>query len=68
MYQTTQALQMSSSYTQHERLHEAATERMAREVPKASHVSWATHFTPFQRRMVTVAVAVGTVLGVVALI
>ena len=66
MYQTTQAMQMNSSYMQQERLRDAAAERLARVAQSAGHAEQHSSHD-FAHRMVAVAVALVTVLGVVAL-
>jgi hypothetical protein len=66
MYQDTWALQQNASYAQQALLHEAEVSRLARHA-HGSDEEKPFSFHHFQRRLVAVAVALVTVLGVVAL-
>ena len=63
MYQTTQALQMNVKYMQQDMLRDAAADHMARE----AHGQDKGERAAFQHKLVALAVALVTVLGVVAL-
>jgi hypothetical protein len=64
MYQTTAALQLNSDYMQHELVAEAEARRLAKG-SQEDEPQFSLHRV--QRRFVAVAVALVTVLGVVAL-
>ena len=66
MYQSTHSLQLNSDYLQHELLRDAEARRLARGSQSHEEEHWS--FYHFQRRLVAVAVALVTVLGVIALI
>ena len=65
MYQSTHSLQLNSDYVQHELLRDAEARRQARGTQSEDEPRFSLHRV--QRRMVAVAVALVTVLGVVAL-
>lgn len=62
MYQNTAAMQMNVKFHQQELIHEAESDRMAR----AAHAK--DGHSPFEHKLAAVAVALVTVLGVIALI
>ncbi len=66
MYQHPAALDLNSSHYQREALREAAQRRLVHEAEEATPLH--TAVVHFQRRMVAIAVALVTILGVVALI
>ena len=67
MYQHPQALHLNASYLQHEMQRDAEDRRMAR-LARSQAVEQQVGPSPFQRRLVALAVALVTVLGVVVLI
>ena len=67
MYQHPQALSINASYMQEEALRYAEARRLAHEAQSEADDGRVGH-SPFQRRLVAVAVALVTILGVVALI
>jgi hypothetical protein len=68
MYQHPQALHLNADYLQHEMLRDADNRRLAREARAESHEGRGFDVSPFQRRMVALAVALLSVAGVVSLI
>jgi hypothetical protein len=68
MYQHPQALHLNADYLQHELLRDTEARRLARQGRDESHEGRGFNFSPFQRRMVALAVALLSVVGVVALI
>lgn len=68
MYQHPQALHLNADYLQHELLRDAEARHLARQVRAESHEGRLFDFSPFQRRMVALAVALLSVAGVVSLI
>ena len=69
MYQSTHSLQLNSDYMQHEALRDAEARRLARMGrSQAFEDQQRFYFHHFQRRLAALAVAVVTVLGVVAVI
>jgi hypothetical protein len=68
MYQSTHSLQLNSEYLQHEALHDAEARRLARQARAASHEVRGFDFSPFQRRLVALAVALVSLLGVVVVL
>jgi hypothetical protein len=69
MYQHPQALFLNSDYLQHEALRDAEARRLVRQGRSQTDADdRVAGPSPFQRRMVALAVALVTVLGVVALI
>ena len=66
MYQHPQALHLNADYLQHELLRDAEARRLARGSQSDDEPQFRLHRV--QRRLVAVAVALVTVLGVVALI
>jgi hypothetical protein len=68
MYQHPQALHLNADYLQHELLRDAEARRLVRRASAESHEGRGLDFSPFQRRMVALAVALLSVVGVVALI
>ena len=68
MYQHPQALHLNADYLQHEMLRDAESRRLVREARGESHHGHGIDFSPFQRRVVALAVAILSVVGVVALI
>jgi hypothetical protein len=65
MYQSTHSLQLNSDYMQHEFLRDAEARRLARGSQSEDERVFSLHRV--QRRLVAVAVALVTVLGVIAL-
>ncbi len=68
MYQHPQALHLNADYLQHELLRDAEARRLVRQASSEAHEGRGFDFSPFQRRMVALAVALLSVMGVVALI
>jgi hypothetical protein len=68
MYQHPAALDMNASHYQHEALQAAKMRRLVAEAHGPEHHGVVMGTTPFQRRLVAIAVALVTVLGAVALI
>jgi hypothetical protein len=68
MYQHPQALHLNADYLQHELLRDAEARRLARQDRPQSHEGRVFDFSPFQRRLVALAVALLSVAGVVSLI
>jgi hypothetical protein len=66
MYQSSHSLQLNSDYLQHELLRDAEARRLARGTQSEDEPRFQLHRV--QRRLVAVAVALVTVLGVVALV
>ncbi|HLB44902.1 MAG TPA: hypothetical protein VJK49_05900 [Candidatus Limnocylindrales bacterium] len=67
MYQHPQALSLNAEYYQHEALRDAEARRLAHQGLTESD-DRRVGPSPFQRRVVALAVAIVTLLGVVALI
>ena len=68
MYQHPQALHLNADYLQHEALRDAENRRLVREARGESRERGLLDLSPFQRRMVALAVALLSVAGVVSLI
>lgn len=66
MYQTTGTLQLNADYLQHELLRDAEARRLARGPQSEEDRGFSLHRV--QRQFVAAAVALVTVLGVIALI
>ncbi len=66
MYQSTHSLQLNSDYMQHELLRDAEARRQARGTQSEDEPRFNLHRV--QRQFVAVAVALVTVLGVVAVL
>lgn len=66
MYQHPAALDLNASYYQHEALREARNRQLVHEAEEATPQH--TSAVRFQRRMFAIAVALVTILGIVALI
>jgi hypothetical protein len=68
MYQHPQALHLNADYLQHELLRDAEARRQVRLGRSQADEGRVFDFSPFQRRMVALAVALLSVAGVVSLI
>jgi hypothetical protein len=67
MYQHPHSLDLNASHYQQEALRDAANRRLVAEAQAASETDHVSHGATLQRRMVAMAVALVTVLGLVAL-
>lgn len=68
MYQHPQALHLNADYLQHELLRDAEARRLVHQDRDDAHERRGFNVSPFQRRLVALAVALLSVVGVVALI
>jgi len=67
MYQHPQALYLNASYQQQEALRDADNRRLVEQAHAANEANHTSHGAPVHRRMVAIAVALVTILGLVAL-